>query len=100
MTPVTAEELKSFLGDKAYDRMVKQFGGRYIYINKKKNRFENPYFKLPLNERNTLIMQNYRNGMRAKEISSKYALQLRYTHNQIKKLKGTESLRNSGVSNV
>lgn len=90
MTPVRAEELKQCLGENVYNRVVEQFGGRYLYFNKNKTRFENTYFKLPPNERNALIMRDYNSGIKVKDISVKYSLNLCYTHNLIKKLKESE----------
>jgi Mor family transcriptional regulator len=86
-TPISAKELKLCVGERVYSKIMKRLAGRYIYINKSLARFENPYFKMNTDERNRLLWQDYQNGVKAKELSAKYCLQLGYTYNLIQRLK-------------
>ena len=84
---ISAQELKQCVGERVYNKIIKRFAGKYIYINKSLARFENPYFKMRPKERNVLLWQDYQNGMKPNEISNKYCLQIGYVYNLIHRLK-------------
>ncbi len=83
----SAEELREYVGRKEYDGIKKEFGGQRIYINREIKRFDNHYFKIPVSERNAMLLADYKRGMKPRHISKKYELKINYVRKLLHQLK-------------
>jgi Mor family transcriptional regulator len=83
----SAEELWEHVGRKEYDELKKTFGGQRIYINQETKRFDNPYFKMPVAERNALLLADFQRGLKPRHLSKKYGLQISYVRKLLHILK-------------
>lgn len=83
----SAEELREHVGHEAYNKIKQDFGCQRIYINQETKRFDNPYFKMPVEQRNALLITDYWNGIKPRYLAVKYGLKISYVRRLLHLLK-------------